>query len=206
MSGGRIRGDVHVEIEQVTDRLGVLGAREPLERTPAGIRVRGGPPIHPRLERAAKILKGRFGGAARAGRRHHRAAQLADDLLGGVRLLVRARHVEVGEREAAGLAAIAMAADAILFQRLVCRLCGVRTHARGLSRRSGALRWCGRTRLRRLSRQGERRHPDSRACYEQSVHSTPRAPDGIGPGPEKSKQTSIKGDGPDVAQSQGRNA
>ena len=49
--GRKKRGHVDVDVEQVPDRLRVLGARQALERTPAGIGIGGRPPIHPRLER-----------------------------------------------------------------------------------------------------------------------------------------------------------
>jgi methylmalonyl-CoA mutase cobalamin-binding subunit len=70
--------------------------------------------VHLRLERGRQLLERGSVGAPCARRRHHPGAQLANHLLSNLGLLVEVAGIEPSEREAAGLAALAVACGAVL--------------------------------------------------------------------------------------------
>ena len=95
---------VDVEREQLAHGALVLGAVQPLEGAAAGIGVGRRAFVDPRLERVGE--RGEQAGLGRfaPGGGIMPALQLADHLLGDVRVLVRPHGVEGGERQPAGLA------------------------------------------------------------------------------------------------------
>ncbi len=106
--------DVDVEREQILHRARVLDAIQSLKRTPSGIGHRCRGLVDTRLERRGERDQGVGVGTARAGRRHHPRAQLADHLLGDVAVLRRGGGVEGRQRQAARLAALAVTPRAVL--------------------------------------------------------------------------------------------
>ena len=115
--GGQQLGDLDVEVQQVADRVAVLGAVQAVERLrAAGVRVRRGGGVELALE-PARERQARLGRRARlADGRHHAGAQLADDLfpLGRVRRDLGERQrlqAQVGRALDVVVAARAIAAD-----------------------------------------------------------------------------------------------
>jgi len=139
---------VDVEREEIAHRPRVLGAVQPLKRTAAGIRLdrRGG--VHVRFERGDERRVGRGVGTRRERRRHEAGLQLANHLLRHFRCLRRVRDIERGERQAAGLAFVAVASGAVAANNgiEILRMRGDR-----LRGRRGSARRClyGRRRFRR---------------------------------------------------------
>ena len=134
--GRQQRRRVHLEIEQIADRVRVLGAIQPIERRAAGIRLRGRRTIQRgrqrRDERGARLrIRMRH-----AGRRHHPGSHLSDDLFPDLRVSWNVGGVEVGQYQPAGLGAFVVAGGAVLLDDRADdsrRLCG--GHRAG--RRSG---------------------------------------------------------------------
>jgi hypothetical protein len=121
---------VDLEVDEIAHRARVFGAIEPLERAHAGVRL-----AHPRgvdggFERGGERGRSCRIRPRRERRRHHAGLQLTNHLLGDVRVLRRLGHVEGCERQAAGLARVAVAADAVTLDHRVVigSRCGRRRH------------------------------------------------------------------------------
>ncbi len=80
-SAGSSGDDVHLEVEQIANRVGVLGAVQAMQRrrVEAGLRIGGR--VEPRLERRGKRVEPLARRTRRAARRHHAGPDLANDLL-----------------------------------------------------------------------------------------------------------------------------
>jgi hypothetical protein len=78
--GRQERLHVHVERQQIADRIGVLGAVETMERGRVGVRTRRVGAIEPRLERRGKAVERGAIRARHAARRHHPRLDLAHHL------------------------------------------------------------------------------------------------------------------------------
>jgi hypothetical protein len=121
VSGQQI-GDVDVEIEQIANRVAVLGAVQAMNRFVAGIGSGERRAIERLLQVHRDALDRRLIGARHALRRHHPAAQLEHDLLPDLRMRSRVGQLQALEREAAGLQAFVVAGLAVLLnQRLIVR-------------------------------------------------------------------------------------
>ena len=142
-----------------------------LERAMAGIRVRRGSLIDLRFERCREGVDDVRVGTPRSGRRHHAEPELADHLLGGVRVLFRMRRIEARERETARLGFIVVAANAVLRDERRLRV-GRRRRVRSNGRwfRLGCRSWQS-----RLSASIGAQAPDdeTHGRDEQSPHPTP---------------------------------
>src|SRR5215510_4167700 len=83
---GKQRPDIDVNREQITNGVLVFGlAQSPECLCSSGIRISRRRAIERLLEVANDLVVGLFVGTRPAGRRHHAAAQLADDLLPNLR-------------------------------------------------------------------------------------------------------------------------
>jgi hypothetical protein len=120
-------GDVDVEMKKVAYRVAVLRAVETVYRLVTRIRLADRLPIERVLERRGECLERRVIGTRHALRRHHPAAQLEHHLLPRFRARRGVVRVETGQRQAAGLQAIAVAGDAVLLDQ--------RTRRHGAGRR-----------------------------------------------------------------------
>src|SRR5581483_917471 len=136
-----------------------------LERAAPRIRMQGRGGVDLRFERARKRGKRRRVRTPRAWRRHHAEPQLANDLLGGFRVLLGVSRIEARERQAAGLGFVVVGADAVLLPQR--RLIGSRRWRgpRGMMRDGGL----GRRRLCSPS-QREARHDDDDGGGSKVLH------------------------------------
>jgi hypothetical protein len=156
---------VDLEVEQLMNRVGVLGPVEPLERAAAGVRLGHRGDIDRRFERGDERRMRRRVRARGTGRRHHAGLQLEDHLFGDGGVVGGLGNVKRLEREAAHLrlALFVVAGDAVALDDRVVVLGG---HGAGnfggdgnLSRRSRGLGHRGRVGAHRrgLGRGGLRR-------------------------------------------------
>ena len=79
-SGGSSDGDVDVESQQIADRVGVLGAIQPVQQRAARIRRGGRRAVDAGFERRRERVIARLVGTPRAQRGHRPRVELADDL------------------------------------------------------------------------------------------------------------------------------
>ena len=121
--GRQVGADVDVEAEQVAHRGGVLGAVQALERTPAGTRRRARRLCPSRVSSASTIAGDRRGVRARRRRRGGIMPARSLRIIFSVSspFSTCLRGVEVRQRQAAGLAAIAMAGGAVAADEGVLR-------------------------------------------------------------------------------------
>ena len=116
------RVHVHLEREQVADRVAVLSTIDAVKGRRGSMRAGSGRPIDPCFERQSHCFE-RFGlGARHARRRHHPGAQLSDDLLHLLRILLGMRNIHRGPREISQLRVDPVAHDTILFHQLTLLL------------------------------------------------------------------------------------
>src|SRR5690606_20044276 len=99
-------------------RVGVFPAVEAMQAGPAGITVLRGCAVQRLLQPRGESRILRIGRAILAGRRHRTAAQLADDLFEGVRVLRHRFRREEVQREAAGPVARVVALETVGFEYL----------------------------------------------------------------------------------------
>ena len=97
--GREIGGGIDLELQQVRDRQAILRPIEPLERAPAGIRMRQRTRIELSFKGGHECIERVHTGPRRAHRRHHAGPQLRDHFLGDISVRVGRPHVEVGQRE-----------------------------------------------------------------------------------------------------------
>jgi len=105
----------HVHTHQSLDLRGVLGAVHPLDRNITRVRTFGMGVqgiLHPGDERIDILLRW----LKSAGRRHQTSAQLAQGLLPDLRIIRRGLEIEAVQRDATGLHARVVAADAVSVQ------------------------------------------------------------------------------------------
>ena len=99
--GRQKRGGLNFKIQQVADRVLVLGSIQAVEGRPAWIRIESGNAIDVGLQRRGEFHEGVVFRPRHAGRRHHSGSQLEDDFLRLFCVLIRIREVDVAvEREA----------------------------------------------------------------------------------------------------------
>ena len=141
--GGEERFDVDVDFQQVVHRTAVFSAIQPLERTPARIRLLGGHFVDPQFKRCRERFDRGGVGAARGGRRrHHPRAELADHFFRELGVLIDAARIEVLEREAAGFRLVVVATRAVFVDQTILRV--YRHRRRGRPRRRRRARGRGR--------------------------------------------------------------
>ena len=126
--GRQERLAVHFEREQISNRVGVLRAIQPVMRDPARIGSERRRAIELRLEPRHERLDGLVVGSRPADRRHEAAAKLQDDFLPDVSGPTDLRQVEGVELQAGRLQALVMTGDAVAVEK------------RPLRRRSGRAR------------------------------------------------------------------
>ena len=115
---GRQQGrGVEVQIEQVADRVAVLGAVQPVRRLGPRVDSGCGPAIEHAFERGGKGVERRGVGPRHALRRHHAAVQLLQHFLPELCVEDAGGRVFVLQRQAAGLQPIAVAAHAVLLHQ-----------------------------------------------------------------------------------------
>ena len=112
---GQQRIYIDLKAQQVANRIGVLGAIEPVQGWPSRIGVRHGKLIQFGFQRSCKGGQngGLWPGSSR--RRHHAGTDFLYHLFSLFNALVQMGEVDCGEREAAGFQALIMAAGAVLF-------------------------------------------------------------------------------------------
>ena len=112
-SGGRSAVASISSAQQVANRVGVLGAIQPMKRGPA--RDVGSPPRRDRWTFRDKLTKprARRRPAAASRRRHHAGAHLPDHLLPGLGAFRNVRQVRVLERQLARFGAVVVTGDAV---------------------------------------------------------------------------------------------
>src|SRR5262249_37783017 len=106
--------DVDVEREQIANRVGVLGAIEPVQRRRVETRAGRRRAIQPRLELRGKSVEYAPFRPSRAAWRHHAGPDLPDDLLPRRRIARDVFEVFRVEREPRDLRAIVVTGDAVL--------------------------------------------------------------------------------------------
>ena len=116
--GRQQRRDVDLQVQQIADRVAVLGGVEPAQRVAAaGIGVGGGGAVELRFQVRGKAGVGlRVGPRASRGR-HHPRAELADDLLPGLGVASDPRDVDRVEREPRDAQAVVVAGDAVAVEQ-----------------------------------------------------------------------------------------
>ena len=110
--GRQERGDVHVERQQIADRVAVLRTVEAMQDGPAGLGMSGGGAVDRRLELRRETGQCRFLRSRHAHRRHQAAANLADHLFPDLGALRGVSGVERIERQSARFRALVVAGDA----------------------------------------------------------------------------------------------
>jgi hypothetical protein len=113
----QLRRDVHVEREEIADRIGVLDAVEAMHSADAtGIRMREPRRIDGALERrGGRVVGGNV--RSRQSRWRHRArAQLRDDALPEIRAARRRSNIHRVERQPRCTQALVMTGDAVLVE------------------------------------------------------------------------------------------
>ncbi len=144
--GRQVERGIDVEVEQV-----LHGRARTRRASAAGRDASPDSGARPPPDRAApraprwNAVSSRGVGPLRAGRRHHPGRQLAHDLLRNLGRVGRARRVEAGQRQPAGLAAVAVAPDAITLHHgpvgLGCRRRREPCRRPGRAWRAGSGRW-----------------------------------------------------------------
>jgi hypothetical protein len=111
---------VDVQADQIANGVGVLAAVQTAQRHTAGS---GGHAllVDLGLEPGDERGRGLIVRPPRARRRHQAATQLADHLLGDLGMLADRVEVQLRQRQAAGLAAVAVAAHAVLIDERLLR-------------------------------------------------------------------------------------
>ena len=113
--GGKQRADVHIQSQQVANRVAVLVAIQAMERGRAGIGMRGRGAVELRFEARGEGIERSAIRPRRARRRHHAGANLADHFFPGFGVDSAAwRRVKFLENQIAGLQPLAVAGDAVL--------------------------------------------------------------------------------------------
>ena len=120
--------------EQIADRVGVLGAVQPMQRRRDQGRVGIDGLVEPLLELRCKGVERRALGAASAAGRHHPRANLLDDLFPRLGVGSDASEVERVERQAGDLGALVVAAETVLREERRFRGRGRRRSRSGLRR------------------------------------------------------------------------
>ena len=121
----QLRRDVHVEREEIADRVRVLDAVQPMHGADApGIRMREPRAIDRALEGGGgRVVRGDIG-SRQSGRRHRTGAELRDDTLPQFRVSLRRGNVCRVERQPRRTKALVMTSDAVLVEDgLDCRAC-----------------------------------------------------------------------------------
>ena len=114
---GKQRRHVHVQREQVADRVGVFGPVQPVQRGGGEVRARHRGAIETGFELRGERVEDRALGAAGAARGHHPRSDLPDDLLPRLRVSADARDVQRVERQSGGLQLLVVTRDAVLLEK-----------------------------------------------------------------------------------------
>ncbi len=115
--GRQERRNVHREIQQIADGVGVFGAIQAVQRGPAGVRTDCRRAIDTRFERGGERFHRRRARPRHSGRRHQAGAELANHFFGEFGGLIGVSQIEPGQGHAAGLQRIVMTAAAILLNQ-----------------------------------------------------------------------------------------
>jgi len=119
--GWKERGNVHVDPEQIADRVSVFRAVQPLKCAVTGVRSRGGCRIEPGFQRFRERLQGLDVWTLRTRWRHHPRAQLLDHLLRDVRPELRPGGIERLQRQSAFFLVVVVTSQTVLFDQLAVR-------------------------------------------------------------------------------------
>ncbi len=114
--GGQKARDIHIDLKQIANGVGVFGAIEAVERGVARIGMERGFAIDGRFERRREGIHHGGLGTRHTRRRHETDAHLLDHLLGQVAVLGDVNEIEFRQRHAAGLGLVVMAIAAILIE------------------------------------------------------------------------------------------
>jgi hypothetical protein len=154
---GKQRRRIDLEVEQVADGVGVLGAIEPMDERAAGIRPCTGGGIQTAFEPGDKRLFRLSRRRRHAGRRHHAGPELPDDLLPDLGVLLRTAGVEPLQHELAGTCAAVVAGDTVRGHHLLVRAGRRRRRGRPALPRLAARRLWNTESRRHETQRGSRR-------------------------------------------------
>ena len=116
--GRQERRHVHVDVQQVPDRVAVLGAVQAVERLGAThARLVGSGTVQRRLEIRDRLPRRGARGTGPAGGRHRADAQLADDLFPDARIVRDRRRVRGIEREPGRAQPLVVTRDAVAVEQ-----------------------------------------------------------------------------------------
>ena len=115
--GRQQRANVDLEREEIPHGVRVLGAVQPMDDRPSGIRVRRAVRVERRLDPTGDRVIRRPIRPRQPDRRHRAAAQPRGDFFQGARILGDVIEIEGIEREIRGRALLVVAADAVAIER-----------------------------------------------------------------------------------------
>ena len=171
------RRDVDLQVQQVADRVPVLGRVQAPQRVgAAGIGTGRGGPVELGLQERGQAGVGLAVGARAACRRHHSRPQLAHHLLPDLGVVADARHVDRVEGQPRGAQVVVVAGDAVaveqgLLGRALPRLPGGDGESRPREDQQGGERQAGATHRRQLHGIGPHVHrePDWAVYHRKRV-------------------------------------